>query len=172
MNLSEGITAALAMRRNSLRWLCLVTVALLVPGPTQHAAAAHDDGRRAGRLRIGWASADLTPDRPVVMSGGTRARLSTGVMDPVTVTALVLQSVAEDGKAGEPVVQVSVDHSSLREDVIDFVLQKVGQRLPEIEPAKLIIFATHTHAAPDSRPAPALAGKLKNIGIDVPADTG
>lgn len=170
MNLSEGITAALAMRRNSLRWLGLVTVALLVPGPTQHAAAAHDDGRRAGRLRIGWASADITPDRPVVMSGGTRARLSTGVMDPVTVTALVLQSVAEDGKAGEPVVQVSVDHSSLREDVIDFVLQKVGQRLPEIEPAKLIIFATHTHAAPDSRPAPALAAKLKTLGIDVPAE--
>jgi len=39
-----------------------------------------------------------------------------------------------------------------------------------IGPDKLIVFATHTHAAPDSRPAPALAKKLAGLGISVPPE--
>ena len=137
---------------------------------TSCAVLAEEDGQSAGRLRIGWASADITPEGPVVMSGGRRARISTGVMDPITVTALVLESVAEDGKTVERVAQVSVDVSSLREDVMAFIMEKVGERVPEIGPGNLIVFATHTHAAPDSRPAPALAKKLASLGIDVPPE--
>ena len=143
-------------------------VLLLAAGPASQAALAGDDAVEAGPLRVGWASDDITPEKPVVMSGGSRARISTGVMDPITVTALVLESVAEDGKTVERVAQVSVDVSSLREDVMASIMEKVGQRVPEIGPGNLIVFATHTHAAPDSRPAPALAKKLASLGIDVP----
>ncbi len=122
-----------------------------------------------GALRIGWASTSITPEGPVVMSGGRRARISTGIMDPITVTALVLESVGKDGKTAELVAQVSIDLSSLREDVMRFILAKMAERVPEIKPSELIVYATHTHAAPDSRPAPALAAKLKTLGIEVPA---
>ena len=67
-----------------------------------------------GGLRIGWASVDITPEGPVVMAGGARARLSTGVMDPIGMTALVLESIGEDGKTAALVAQVSVELSSLR----------------------------------------------------------
>ncbi len=124
----------------------------------------------AGNLRIGWATADITPEESVVMSGGRRARISTGVMDPIGVTALVLESVGPGGETKELVAQVSVEVSSIREDVMDFVLKKMADRVPEIAPGDLIIYATHTHAAPDSRPAPALAERLAEIGIDVPGE--
>ena len=94
----------------------VVLGAFFAPGPIQQTVSAEENAQSAGRLRIGWASADITPEKPVVMSGGSRARISTGVMDPITVTALVLESVAEDGKTIERVAQVSVDVSSLRED--------------------------------------------------------
>ena len=134
---------------------------------TPCAVLAGDAG--PGALRIGWASTSITPEGPVVMSGGRRARISTGIMDPITVTALVLESVAQDGKTAELIAQVSVDVSSLREDVMRFILEKMAERVPEIEPGELIVYATHTHAAPDSRPAPALAEKLGSLGIKVPA---
>ena len=43
-------------------------------------------------LHIGWASADITPEQPVVITGQFYARVSEGVMDPVTATALALES--------------------------------------------------------------------------------
>ena len=43
-------------------------------------------------LQIGWASADITPDEPVQPVGQHYARISEGVLDPVTATALALSS--------------------------------------------------------------------------------
>ena len=43
-------------------------------------------------LYIGWASADITPDHPVLLRGQFHARISEGVMDPLTVTALAIES--------------------------------------------------------------------------------
>ncbi len=119
---------------------------------------------------IGWGSASITPEVPVVMSGGRRARISTGVISPVGVTALVLESVDKDGKTVELVAQASIEVSSLREDVMRLILEKMAKRIPEIEPKELIVFATHTHRAPDSRPAPVLAKKLKELGIELPPE--
>ena len=55
------------------------------------AGRASADDQQAGQLRIGWASADLTPDGPVVVAGSSRARVSEGVLDPVTATALAIE---------------------------------------------------------------------------------
>ena len=43
-----------------------------------------------GSLKIGWGSSDITPDRSVVITGGSAVRISQGVSDPVTATALVI----------------------------------------------------------------------------------
>ena len=49
----------------------------------------------AGNLLIGWATGDITPDRPVLVQGQFPARVSEGILDSLTVTALVLESVGE-----------------------------------------------------------------------------
>jgi len=122
-----------------------------------------------GALRIGWASTSITPEQPVIMSGGSRARLSTGVMDPLTATALVLES-ARDGGTAEQVVLVSVDLGSVHEDMLDRVLEILAERAPEIDPHKVIINGTHTHAAAERRKDPRLVEKFAELGIDVPLE--
>lgn len=47
-------------------------------------------------LRIGWASIDITPSKPVLLRGQFYARLSEGVHDPLCATALALESYATD----------------------------------------------------------------------------
>ena len=46
-------------------------------------------------VRIGWASRDVSTDQPVGIRGQFHLRLSEGVLDPVTVTALAV-ATAED----------------------------------------------------------------------------
>ena len=45
-------------------------------------------------MKIGWASVDITPERPVVLRGQFHARISNRVNDLLLATALVL---AEEG---------------------------------------------------------------------------
>ncbi len=93
------------------------------------------------KLKIGWAQADITPDEPVAVAGQFNARVSEGVMDPVTATALVL----EQGDAH--VVLVSCDLVAVGEAL----LEAIGERLDGPEADALIMNATHTHTAPETR---------------------
>jgi len=158
------------MVRNQLVFLSSVTVAmgaLLAAGALPQTASAENGARGAGRLRIGWASADLTPDVPVIMSGGSRARLSTGVMDPLTATALVLES-GQDGQTAERIALVSVDQGSVHTDMLQRVLEILGERVPQIDPRKVVISGTHTHAAVERRTDPPLVKRFAEYGIEVP----
>src|SRR5690554_623556 len=47
---------------------------------------------KADELKIGWAEVDITPSRPVLVAGQFHARVSEGVMDPVTATVLAIES--------------------------------------------------------------------------------
>jgi hypothetical protein len=129
---------------------------------------AGDD--ESGGLHIGWGSANLTPDKPVIMSGGSRARLSTGVMDPLTATALVLEFRGRDGKRTEQIIMVSVDMGSIHAEMLDRVLELLKTRASEIDPGNVIINATHTHAAVERRQDPVLVKKFAELGIDVPLE--
>ena len=95
-----------------------------------------------GKLKIGWAQADITPDEPVLLSGQFHARVSEGVRDPVTATALVLE------RDGEHVVFVSCDLSGAYGELQDAVVARVEQMQDGPETARLAISGTHTHAAP------------------------
>ncbi|MDY0169128.1 MAG: hypothetical protein RBS80_21475 [Thermoguttaceae bacterium] len=139
------------------------TAAVLTP-PAGFANDSAPDG-----LSIGWASNSITPDEPVIMSGGSRARISTGVMDPLTATALVLES-GREGKTVERVVLVSADLGSVHTDMLERVLEIVGQRVPEIDPGKVVINGTHTHAAVERRKDPPLVKKFAEYGIEVPLE--
>ncbi len=103
----------------------------------------------AEALKIGWASADITPDRPVAMRG---RELSEGVKDPVTATALALERGA--GEAVERVILVSCDLQHITDgnryeaNMLAKVRALLQTALPEVPSGNVILMATHTHVAP------------------------
>lgn len=144
-----------------------LTIALAATAALAVSSVILADDVKPDGLRIGWASADITPDQPVVLTGFSSARVSNGVLDPITATALVLESIAGD-KSSDKVVLVSVDLIGISNDLTDRVREKVAQSLPEIDPNKVVLNATHTHCAPETRTNPDLAAKLAKLGIEMP----
>jgi len=102
---------------------------------------------QSSQVLIGWASRDITPDRPVNLCGQFHMRISQGVLDPVTVTALSL-SAGDDS-----FTWVSCDLVQVPNDVLASCRQKLSVRLPEFPAEKLVISVTHTHTAPDPKGA-------------------
>jgi hypothetical protein len=95
-------------------------------------------------LRIGWAETDLTPDQPVLISGQFHARISEGVMDPITATVCVLD--AGDDHA----VFVSCDLVTISDELRDGVRERLSGAAG-LSPDKVVLHATHTHTAPEIR---------------------
>lgn len=142
-------------------------VVMLAAWAAMGADQAEDAQDAAPELRIGWGSTDITPDQPVVLTGFSSARVSEGVLDPLTATALVLESV-QDGETSDYVVMISIDLISISSDVLQLVRDEVNRLVPEIDVDKLVLIATHTHAAPEHRTARDMAEKLSQWGIEVP----
>ena len=90
------------------------------------------------RIRIGWASRDVSTTLPVNMPGQFFMRIAEGVHDPLTVTALAVEG---EDKA----VFVSLDAIDIRSHLLDSVRAEVAKRLPELPPEKILLSATHTH---------------------------
>jgi hypothetical protein len=109
----------------------------------QQPAVAQD----GNALLIGWASADVTPEKPVLIAGQFHARVSEGVMDPITVTAMALEAI-RDGKPAGRVVMVSCDFSMISEGISDSVRACVQREVPGLDPMSLLFNATHTHTGP------------------------
>ncbi|MHB0937076.1 MAG: hypothetical protein ACYDCO_03700 [Armatimonadota bacterium] len=120
------------------------------------------------RLRIGWATADLTPDRPVLLAGQFYARVSEGMTDPVTATALALES-ADGGR----VIMVSCDLVAIADGLREAVREQLRELVPELAPTDIFLKATHTHTAPETRveaDAQALGGGFASagqVGVDL-----
>lgn len=99
---------------------------------------------------IGWASTDITPDQPVLVTGQFHARVSEGVKDPVTATVLALES-RDDSAPGGAAVMVSCDLVVIPDAFRDAVRAEVKHRVPELDPCKVFLGATHTHTGPEIR---------------------
>lgn len=93
-------------------------------------------------LKIGWASADVSTNAPVGITGQAYLRISQGSMDPTTVTALYL----EDG--GDCVVFLSGDFTSFESSFLQQLRTSVETAIPGFNGRKIILNATHTHTAP------------------------
>ncbi|HQL88864.1 MAG TPA: hypothetical protein PLH67_14700 [Lentisphaeria bacterium] len=94
------------------------------------------------QLLIGWASRDVSTDKPVNIPGQFHMRISEGILDPVTVTALVIDN-------GEDLACfLSADLVVVRSGLLDEVRAKTAKLLPGFPVLKIIMNATHTHAAP------------------------
>lgn len=96
------------------------------------------------KLKIGWAQADITPDEPVLIAGQRHSRVSEGVRDPVTATALALE------QGDEHCVMISWDLASASDELCGLVRERVAAAGGPDQDA-LIMFGTHTHAAPAAR---------------------
>lgn len=116
-------------------------------------------------LHVGWATADITPTRPVALVGQLNKRISTGVKDPITATVLALET--RDGAAAvDQAVLVSMDLISSPREIQGRLRERVRGRAPGLDVAKIVINATHTHTAPGL-----LDGKFKGL-YDVSGDKG
>ena len=111
------------------------------------------NAHQQGPLKVGWAQADMTPDQQVILAGQFHARVSEGVMDPITATALAVESVNDDGTRGQ-VVMVSCDLACMTNELRDAVRARVAATCEGLDPECIMIGATHTHSAPDTRLVP------------------
>lgn len=91
-------------------------------------------------LKIGWAKRSIATEKAVVIPGQFHMRVSEGVLDPIYVTALVLDS------GDDHVVFLQSDTISIAEGVLKQVREKLEGT--GIDPMKVILNATHTHAGP------------------------
>jgi len=105
------------------------------------------------QIQIGWASCDITPPKlPVIMAGQFHVRLSEGVENPLTATALALSSGKED------VVFLSVDLINISNELREEFREKLSKLLPDLNPQAVILNATHSHSAPEARNEATMAG--------------
>ncbi|MCU0914418.1 MAG: hypothetical protein MUC88_07655 [Planctomycetes bacterium] len=100
-----------------------------------------------GNLYVGWAQVDITPDRPVALVGQLHKRISQKVRDPLTATALAIETRGEDGRR-EQAILVSCDLLYIRKAVQDGLRQIIKGKLPDFDADKLLLNATHTHTGP------------------------
>ncbi|MFC1526940.1 hypothetical protein ACFL6X_09050 [Candidatus Latescibacterota bacterium] len=113
-------------------------------------------------LQIGWAATDITPERPVLIAGQFHARVSEGVADPVTATALAIQ------RGHELAVLVSCDLVAISDELRDAVRGLVKGRLPDLDPTRVVLHATHTHTGPEIREPTLGAGHVSmGTGVDL-----
>ena len=118
--------------------LCLVTL--------DHALGA-EGARRSGSLSFGWASESIVPPKPVALAGQYHTRISAGAHDPITVTALAIETRDQQGVIDQ-VVWVSCDLVGIRAKTVENIRKLVAKSLPDLDVRKLVISATHTHTAP------------------------
>lgn len=90
-------------------------------------------------LNIGWAQRDVSTDKPVNIPGQFHMRISQGVMDPLYVSALVI----EDGN--DTAIFLSADLVVIRSYLLDEIRAKVNAKNPAIDAGKILMNATHAH---------------------------
>jgi hypothetical protein len=98
-------------------------------------------------LHAGWASADISPQKPVNLVGQYEKRIARTARDPLTATALALETLGDPGP-GDQAILVSCDIITIPRKALELVREKLKPRVPDFDVRKLVLNATHTHTAP------------------------
>lgn len=93
------------------------------------------------KFLVGWAEESIVPGRPVNIVGQLYERISDKVETEITVTALAIDSGAEQ------MIAVSCDLTSVSNDLVKLAREKFVQLGGEVSPEKIIIGAIHNHTA-------------------------
>ena len=96
-------------------------------------------------LSIGWASADISTEGPINLPGQFHMRISTGILDPITATALWISDGNDD------VCFLSIDLVTCRGGLTDAIKEEVAKRNGDIPVEKILLNVTHTHTGPEFR---------------------
>jgi hypothetical protein len=104
-------------------------------------------GNPSGKLSFGWAQESILPGKPVAVGGQYNTRISGEVLDPLTVTALSIETRNDQGTIDQA-VWVSCDMVAIRGKTVEGVRKKVAAAVPDLDLKKIIVSATHTHTAP------------------------
>jgi hypothetical protein len=122
-------------------------------------------------LQIGWASRDISTDKPINIPGQFHMRISQGIMDPLMVSALVIDNGAD------LVVFVAADLVVVRSGLLDELRAKVAERNPQIPVEKILLNATHTHTGAShyadggrslsNNTSTALPGEVPHEGVEI-----
>ncbi len=94
-------------------------------------------------LRIGWAVRDITPSRPVMVSGQMHRRISRGAMDPLLVTAIAM----EGGDPADCAILISCDLVGVSDALQRAVRERLARRVSDMPGEKVFLNATHTHTS-------------------------
>ena len=97
-------------------------------------------------MKIGWSTTDITPNQKVDLRGQFPARVSEGVLDPVTATVLAIES-PEPSSNGQALI-ISCDLVAIDTEIVEAVRKKIKAVLNDFDTDHIIISATHTHTAP------------------------
>ena len=104
-------------------------------------------GASAAELLVGTAIVDITPARPVAVSGQFHLRIAKTVETPITANVIALES-REQGLSRDVAIMVSCDLLYIPSEVLERVREAVRERLPDLDTRKLFLNGTHTHTAP------------------------
>lgn len=91
--------------------ILLLGISLVLPAV--HAPNTFAAGGPSGSLAFGWATESITPPGPVAIAGQYHTRISGDVHDPITVTALALET-RDAGNALDQALWVSCDLVGIR----------------------------------------------------------
>ena len=94
-------------------------------------------------LQIGWATREMTPERPAMVQGQKHRRIAREAMDPLTVTALAITG----GNPVDCALLISCDLAYVSGDVITAVRARLSERIPSLPTEKILMNATHTHTS-------------------------
>ncbi len=137
--------------RNSCRKYYAMAVCglhALVAAVAMFAFGAMADCEAAGaELWFGAATADITPDEAVPLTGYASVRISKSIHSRCTANVLALES-REGDKVLDQAILVSCDLCVIRPGIQEGFREFVKDRLPGFDIDKLFLAATHTHAAP------------------------
>lgn len=94
-------------------------------------------------LKIGWSRRDISTEKPVIIPGQMYMRVSKGVLDPVFVTALTMEN------GNDYVIFLQADVVNILDRILLKVRERVSEMNKEIDPIKILMYASHTHTGPD-----------------------
>jgi len=97
---------------------------------------------RAAELRIGAATTSITPDKPIALAGQFNTRISRGVDNPITATAVAIES-----SEGDQAILLSADIVVFFPPMPQLLRDRLREKLPEFDARKLVMTATHTHTS-------------------------
>jgi hypothetical protein len=101
----------------------------------------------ASELRIGTATADISPALPVALQGQGHLRIAETAETSLAASIIALESIEGNRSLGAAIM-VSCDVTYLPRELVKMVCDEVHKKMPELDGSKIILNATHTHTAP------------------------